>query len=73
MNIDDLLFDLFSDYSSIYVLYLCLRVCWFAWGWIMEATCCLLIYDPELMFDVVDLNMHCFCYEMLHNPAHSYI
>lgn len=30
MNIDDLLFDIFSDYSSIYVLYLCLRVCWFA-------------------------------------------
>ena len=42
-------------------------------GWIMEATCCLLIYDPELMFDVIDLNMHCFCYEIIHNPAHSYI
>ena len=33
-------------------------------GWIMKATYCLLRYNPELMLDVVNLNMPCFCCEI---------
>ena len=42
-------------------------------GWIMKATCCLLRYDPKLMFEVVNLNMPCFYCEIFHNHANSCI
>ena len=33
-------------------------------GWMMKATCCLLIYNLEPMLDVVNLNMPCFYCEI---------
>ena len=33
-------------------------------GWMMKATCCLLIYNLELMFAIVDLNAPCFYSEI---------
>ena len=38
-------------------------------GWMMKATCCLLIYNLELMLAVVDLNVPCLRYEIPNNPS----
>ena len=35
----------------------------------MKATCCLLIYNLELVFAIVDLNVPCLCYEIPNNPS----
>ena len=48
----------------------CLLVCL---GWIMKATYCLLRYNPELMLDVVNLNMPCFYFEITENHTHGCI
>ena len=35
----------------------------------MKATCCLLIYNLELVFAIVDLNVPCLRYEIPNNPS----
>ena len=57
-------------YCLIWILITPLRfLLMFEWllvclGWIMKATYCLLRYNPELMLDVVNLNMPCFYCEI---------
>ena len=36
-------------------------------GWIMKATCCLLRYNPALMFAIVNLSMPCLHCENAHS------
>ena len=65
-----LMFLVVTSLPYLLLMYKYLLVCL---GWIMKATCCLLRYDPKLMFEVVNLNMPCFYYEIFHNHANSCI
>ena len=48
------------------LIFECCLVCL---GWIMKATCCLLRYNLELMFDIVNLSISCLYCEIPKNHA----
>ena len=65
------LIDCFWLFITLLCLLLIFECCLICLGWIMKATCCLLRYTLELMFDIVNLSMLCLCCETPKDYTHG--